>query len=127
MFCFLLTACGTSNKTNNTIAPTKYNNNENVIKETLVNGILFNATSFYYYNGYTTLRLKVTNTTGKTLNLGLYKINVKRGDNLIGTFFASLKNPINAGETVEIEYNLDKQIIDGDVLEYDLSTMKEVE
>ena len=57
MFCFLLTACGTSNKTNNTIAPTKYNNNENVIKETLVNGILFNATSFYYYNGYLVIEI----------------------------------------------------------------------
>lgn len=123
-------------KNSNTEEPNKGNNkkdevvnkNEDVVSRKEVSNIAFDNISYVYDGKRTTVKLEITNNNEKSVQLGLFIVNVfDKKNELIDSFAPVSKSTIGVGDVKKIEFSLDKDLSNAYKLEFELPNLEFIE
>lgn len=103
------------------IVEEKNNTNEGVIGDKEMSGLKFTNSSLVYDSNNSKLMTKVTNTTSEDIYVRVFNINVKDKDgNLIVSLLGYVGDVVPAGQSRDIESNVDMSLQNAYNIEYEI-------
>lgn len=110
------------NENNTSSLNEEYNKND--LKESTIKNIAFKPQKLYYKDGNSYLSVDIINNNDTAINLGSFKIIVKKGNDILGTYNSIIPQNIRSKEKTNITVGIDQNFLEADSLDYNLDELK---
>lgn len=110
------------NENNTSSSNEEYNKND--LKESTIKNIAFKPQKLYYKDGNSYLSVDIINNNDTAINLGSFKIIVKKGNDILGTYNSIIPQNIRSKEKTNITVGIDQNFLEADSLDYNLDELK---